>query len=98
MRCRHRLAHLDANLCELDKELAEPNFKGFGHHPLLSYCDNTGEPLAGMMRKGSAGSNTTADHIAVADASVAALPPAFRRRLMVTCVIRGSFEAVGCGG
>jgi hypothetical protein len=22
-----------------DKELAEPNFKGFGHHPLLSYCD-----------------------------------------------------------
>src|SRR5258707_15291435 len=68
-----------------DKELAEPNFKGFGHHPLLSYCDNTDEPLAGMMRKGSAGSNTTADHIEVADASIAALPPAFRRRLMVTC-------------
>src|SRR5258707_1394920 len=38
-----------------------------------------------MMRKGSAGSNTTADHIEVADASIAALPPAFRRRLMVTC-------------
>ena len=38
-----------------DKELAEPNFKGFGHHPLLGYCDNTGEPLAGMMRRGSAG-------------------------------------------
>src|SRR6266568_2475611 len=44
-----------------EKELAEPNFKGFGHHPLLSYCENTDEPLAGMMRKGSAGSNTTAD-------------------------------------
>ena len=68
-----------------DKELAEADFKGFGHHPLLSYCDNTGEPLAGMMRKGSAGSNTTADHIAIVDASIAALPPAFRRRLMVTC-------------
>jgi len=68
-----------------DKELAEPNFKGFGHHPLLSYCDNTGEPLAGMMRKGSAGSNTAADHIGIVDASIAALPPAFRRRLMVTC-------------
>jgi hypothetical protein len=68
-----------------DKELAEPNFKGFGHHPLLSYCDNTGEPLAGMMRKGSAGSNTTDDHIKMLDASIAALPPAFRRRLMVTC-------------
>jgi hypothetical protein len=78
---------LDATVTQAhsDKELAEPNFKGFGHHPLLSYCDNTGEPLAGMMRKGSAGSNTTADHIAVVDASIAALPPAFRRRLMVTC-------------
>ena len=37
-----------------DKELAEPIFKGFGHHPSLGYCDNTGEPLAGMMRRGSA--------------------------------------------
>ena len=68
-----------------EKELAEPNFKGFGHHPLLSYCDNTGEPLAGMMRKGSAGSNTAEDHITILDASIAALPPAYRRRLMVTC-------------
>jgi hypothetical protein len=22
-----------------NKELAEPDFKGFGHHPLLAYCD-----------------------------------------------------------
>jgi hypothetical protein len=29
VRCRRRLAHLDANLCEFDKEGAEPNFKGF---------------------------------------------------------------------
>ena len=67
-----------------DKELAEPNFKGFGHHPLLGYCDNTGEPLAGMMRRGSAGSNTAADHLQVLDDAIAALPPKFRRRLMVT--------------
>ena len=68
-----------------DKQLAERNFKGFGHHPLLAYCDNTGgEPLAWMMRRGSAGSNTAADHIALADAAIAALPPAFRRKLMVT--------------
>ena len=67
-----------------DKELAEPNFKGFGHHPLLGYCDNTGEPLAGMMRRGSAGSNTTADHLQVLGDAIAALPPQFRRRLMVT--------------
>ena len=67
-----------------DKELAEPNFKGFGHHPLLGYCDNTGEPLAGMMRRGSAGSNTTADHLQVLGDAIAALPPGHRRRLMVT--------------
>ena len=77
---------LDATVVEAhsDKEGAEPNFKGFGHHPLLSYCDNTGEPLAGMMRRGGAGSNTTADHITVLDASLAALPPAYRQRLLVT--------------
>ena len=68
-----------------DKELAEANFKGFGHHPLLAVCDNTGgEPLAWMLRRGSAGSNTAADHIALADTAIAALPPAFRRRLMIT--------------
>ena len=68
-----------------DKVLAEPNFKGFGHHPLNAYCDNTGgEPLAWMLRKGSAGSNTAADHITVTDAAIAALPPGFRRNLMVT--------------
>ena len=37
-----------------------------------------------MLRKGSAGSNTAADHITVTDAAIAALPPAFRRNLMVT--------------
>src|SRR6266566_751035 len=56
-----------------------------GLHPLLGYCDNTSEPLAGMLRPGSAGSNTAADHLAVLDAAIAALPPAFRRRLMITC-------------
>ncbi|MBV8542387.1 MAG: transposase, partial [Pseudonocardiales bacterium] len=68
-----------------DKELAEPNFKGFGHHPLLSYCDNTGEPLAGMMRRGGAGSNTVADHLQVLQDSIAALPLRHRQRLMVSC-------------
>jgi len=38
-----------------------------------------------MMRKGSAGSNTAADHITIVNASIEALPPAYRRRLMVTC-------------
>jgi hypothetical protein len=68
----------------LDKELAEANFKGYGHHPLLAFCDNTGEPLTWMLRRGSAGSNTAADHITLADGSIAALPPKLRRDLMVT--------------
>jgi hypothetical protein len=78
---------LDASVvaCHSEKEGAEPNFKGFGLHPLLAYCDNTAEPLAGMLRPGSAGSNTAADHLTGLEAAIAALPPGFRRRLMVTC-------------
>jgi hypothetical protein len=77
---------LDATVvaCHSDKQGAEPNFKGFGHYPLLSYCDNTDEPLSGMMRRGSAGSNTTADHLQVLDDAITALPPGRRRRLMIT--------------
>jgi hypothetical protein len=68
-----------------DKELAEANFKGFGHHPLLAACDNTGEPLAWMLRPGPAGSNTAADHLRLLREAVEALPPALRRKIMVTC-------------
>jgi hypothetical protein len=87
---------LDASVvtCHSDKEGAEPNFKGFGYHPLLAYCDNTAEPLAGMLRPGSAGSNTAADHLAVLDAAITALPPGFRRRLMVTCDGAGASHAL----
>jgi Transposase DDE domain group 1 len=78
---------LDATVvaCHSDKEGAEPNFKGFGLHPLGCWCDNTAEPLAAKLRKGSAGSNTTADHLEVLGAAITALPPKYRRRLMVTC-------------
>jgi hypothetical protein len=47
-----------------------------------------------MLRRGSAGSNTAADHIALADAAIAALPPAFRRRLMVTVDGAGASHAL----
>ncbi|HYV80770.1 MAG TPA: transposase, partial [Streptosporangiaceae bacterium] len=46
---------LDATvtLAHSGKQLAEANFKGYGHHPLLAACDNTGgEPLAWMLRRG----------------------------------------------
>jgi hypothetical protein len=48
------------------------------HRGLLMPSPRTGRP-------GSAGSSTTADHLAVLDAAITALPPALRRRLMVTC-------------
>jgi len=58
-------------------------------------CDNTGgEPLAWMLRRGSAGSNTAADHLAITDAAIAALPPGFRRKLMVTCDGAGASHAL----
>jgi hypothetical protein len=77
------------------KELAEGNFKGYGHHPLLAVCDNTGgEPLAWMLRRGSAGSNTAADHLALLDAAIAAVPPGFRRKLMVTADGAGASHAL----
>jgi hypothetical protein len=58
-----------------DKEQAQPNFKGFGHHPVLAECDNVREPLARMMRPGSAGSNTATDHLKLLDEAITALPP-----------------------
>jgi hypothetical protein len=77
-----------------DKERAEPNFKGFGHHPLLAACDNVAEPLAWMLRPGSAGSNTAADHLRLLGQAIAALPPPLRRRLMITCDGAGASHAL----
>jgi len=94
---RHDAVHnATVTVAHSDEQLAEGNFKG--HHPLIGVCDNTGgEPLAWMLRRGSAGSNTAADHTAVTDAAIAALPPGFRRKLMITVVIRVSLDAVRCG-
>jgi hypothetical protein len=72
---------VDATLvtCHSDKELASPTFKGgFGYHPLTVWLDNTNEALAAVLRTGRAGSNTTADHIAVTDLALAQLPDAHR--------------------
>jgi hypothetical protein len=67
-----------------DKEGAAANFKGFGVHPLLSFCDNTRESLAQVMRPGTAGSNTATDHVQIINDSISAIPARHRRRLMVT--------------
>ncbi|MCA1701114.1 MAG: IS1380 family transposase, partial [Actinobacteria bacterium] len=58
-----------------DKEGAAGTFKGgYGFHPLLAYCDETGEALAGLLRPGNAGSNTAADQIAVIEDALAQIP------------------------
>ncbi len=67
----------DATLVNVhtDKQGAAPTYKrGFGYHPLLVFCDETSEALAGKLRPGGAGANTAADHIELLDAAVAQLP------------------------
>jgi hypothetical protein len=60
-----------------DKEGAAGTYKGgYGFHPILAYCDETGEALAAILRPGNAGSNTAADHIAVIEDALAQVPPA----------------------
>ncbi len=68
-----------------EKENAAATWKRtFGFHPLLAYLDRPdvagGEALAGLLRAGNAGSNTAADHVAVLDAALAALPEPARPR------------------
>jgi hypothetical protein len=67
-----------------EKEQAAPTFKrGFGFHPLCAFVDHgpdgTGEPLAILLRRGNAGSNTVADHITVIRDALAQLPGNGRR-------------------
>jgi Transposase DDE domain group 1 len=61
---------IDGSLVEShsDEQHAAGNFKGgYGFHPPLAWCDNTGEVLAVICRLGNAESNTAADHIAIID-------------------------------
>ena len=84
---------LDAAIvvCHSEKERAAPTFKGsFGFHPLMAFCDNTNEFLSGMLRKGNAGSNTTADHIAVLDAALAQIPDAQRHGTPILVRVDGA--------
>jgi len=72
---------LDASIviCHSEKEKATRTWKKtFGYHPLFCFLDNTREALAGLLREGRAGSNTTADHITVLDQALAQIPDAHR--------------------
>lgn len=68
-----------------DKENAARTWKKtYGFHPLLAYLDRPdisgGEGLAGILRPGNAGSNTTADHVQILGMALAALPEHARPR------------------
>lgn len=88
---------LDASIviAHSDKELAAGTLKGsWGHHPLEAWCDNTGESLALLLRKGSAGSNTASDHIEVLTHAITQLPDRYRRDLLITTDGAGASHAL----
>ena len=81
---------LDATIviAHSEKQEAAPTWKkSFGFHPLTAFADHgasgNGEPLAIVLRTGSAGSNTTADHIETTRLALAQLPRHLRRRVLV---------------
>jgi hypothetical protein len=70
---------IDATLitAHTEKDGAAGTFKGgFGFHPLLAFLDESREALAGLLRPGSAGANTAADHLAVVELALEQLPRA----------------------
>ncbi len=78
-----------------EKQGAAGNYKGgFGFHPLLCYLDETGEPLAGILRPGNAGSNTAADHFEVLQLALEQLPATdLDREILVRTDIGGRTHA-----
>jgi Transposase DDE domain group 1 len=81
---------LDATIviAHSEKEQAAPTWKKtFGFHPMTAFADHgasgNGEPLAFVLRAGSAGSNTVADHIEAARLALAQLPRPLRRKVLV---------------
>lgn len=78
-----------------EKEGAAGTYKGgFGFHPLLCYLDETGEPLAGLLRPGNAGSNTATDHFEALQAALEQLPAKdLDREILVRCDVGGRTHA-----
>lgn len=66
------------------KQDAAPTWKRTsGHHPLMGFVDHgdggSGEPVAGLLRPGNAGSNSAADHVTAAKLALPQLPARYRR-------------------
>jgi hypothetical protein len=66
------------------KQGASATFKKtFGFHPLAAWCATTQESLAMVLRTGSAGSNTVADHLRVLAEAIAQIPAHRRAKIGV---------------
>jgi hypothetical protein len=81
---------LDATIviAHSEKQEAAPTWKKtFGFHPMTAFADHgadgNGEPLALVLRAGSAGSNTAADHIEASRLALAQLPRHLRRKVLI---------------
>jgi hypothetical protein len=86
---------LDATIviAHSQKEEAAPTWKKtFGFHPMTAFSDHgasgNGEPLAIVLRAGSAGSNTAADHIEASRLALAQLPRHLRRKALAPAAAR----------
>jgi hypothetical protein len=78
-----------------EKEDAAGTYKRtFGFHPLLCYCEETDEALAGLLRPGNAGSNTAADHFCVLELALEQLPAeALDREILARADVGGATHA-----
>jgi hypothetical protein len=68
--------------------------------PLFAFADHgregAGEPAAGLLRPGNAGSNTAADHIDAARLALAQLPKKYRRnRTARSATVPGPPDSTG---
>jgi hypothetical protein len=89
--------NIDATLltAHSEKERAAGNYKhGYGFHPLGCWLDETGEPLAAVLRPGNAGSNTASDHFDVLGLALEQIPAAdVDREMLVRTDIGGCTHA-----
>jgi hypothetical protein len=63
-------------------DLTPPEPGGDGHRAMP--IDRSGESLALLLRTGSAGANTTADHLQVLEQAITQIPTRYRRDLLIT--------------
>lgn len=89
--------NIDATLltAHSEKERAAGNYKhGYGFHPIGCWLDETGEPLAAILRPGNAGSNTASDHFDVLGLALAQIPASdLDREMLVRTDIGGCTHA-----